>query len=482
MLTHKRGNGMVTDLYPDRPILLVDDEEHSLASFDIALKTHGINHTLRCSDGREVLKIADDEDLEVVLLDLIMPGISGQDILARLNERHPQVPVIVITGVNEVETAVECMRKGAFDYIVKPVSSERLLPSITRALEVSQLRRENIRLTHRFFSSELKNPKAFAPMLTEHPKMISVFQYCEAVAEGRQPVLITGETGVGKEELARAIHRLSGRKGRFVSFSAEGLDEREVTATVFGQVKGALGGGEPARTGLLEKAKGGTLFIDEIGDFSPAAQVKLHHFLENREFQPLGSEQIKSADVRVIVAGGQNLDQLLEQGKLRNDLYYRLHTHHIHVPPLRERSEDIPLLLDYFLAEAAKEYKKRKPVYHQEIIPLLKNYYFPGNIRELRAMVFEAMSGHRARLLRTETFVKAVQGRLGSPGVVSMHRAPATGYDTEWAQKLDRLPSLKAAALTLVQEALRRSGNNQRVAAGLLGITPQALNQRLKRL
>lgn len=472
---------MGSELYPDRPVLLVDDEEHSLASFDIALKTHGINHTIRCADGRRVQDLATEEQPEVILLDLIMPGVSGHDILAWLNQRHPQIPVIVITGVNEVETAVDCMRRGAFDYIVKPVSTERLLPSITRAMEVRQLRRENSRLTNRFFSSDLKHPEAFNAMLTEHPKMQAVFLYCEAVAQGRQPVLITGETGVGKEEVAKAIHRLSGRKGRFVTLNAAGLDEQQLAASLFGHLKGAFAGADQSRPGLIDKAKGGTLFLDEIDQLGPAFQISLLQLLENREYLPVGAEQGKTADVRLLVASRQNPDQLQESGQLRHDLYYRLSTHHVHVPPLRERTEDIPLLLDHFLGEAAKEFRKRKPVYHQEIIPLLKNYYFPGNIRELRGMVFDAMSGHRARLLRTETFIKAVQGRLGTPAG-GKAKAEAPVYDTEWAQKLDRLPSLKIAALTLVQEALRRSGNNQRVAAGLLGITPQALNQRLRRL
>lgn len=465
--------------YPERPILLVDDEEHTLASFDIALKTHGINNTIRCPDGRQVLDIAAAQEVEVILLDLVMPGVSGQELLSRLNELYPQIPVIVVTGVNEVETAVDCMRRGAFDYLVKPVKTDQLLPGITRALEVRQLRRENTRLADRFFDNKLNNPEAFAAIITGHPKMRAVFQYCEAVAEGRQPVLITGETGVGKEEIAKALHRLSKRLGRFVTVNAAGLDDQLFSDTLFGHAKGAFDGADQTRSGMVEKAGGGTLFIDEIGDLSPDSQNRLLHFLETREYYPLGSKQAKNSDARVLVATQKNVDQLQAEGTLRNDLYYRLRAHHVHVPPLRERTEDLPLLLEHFLGEAAREYRKKKPVYHQEIIPLLKNYFFPGNIRELRAMVFDAMSGHRARLLRTETFIKAVNGRLGAPE--TQQPQTVTGNNHDWAQKLDRLPTLKVAAHTLVQEALRRSGNNQRVAASLLGITPQALNQRLKR-
>ncbi|HET97960.1 MAG TPA: sigma-54-dependent Fis family transcriptional regulator [Desulfurivibrio alkaliphilus] len=470
-----------TDNYPNWPILLVDDEEHTLASFDIALKSHGLTNTIRCPDGRRVRDLVAGQEIEIILLDLIMPHVSGQEILAWLNEHHPEIPVIVVTGVNEVETAVNCMQQGAFDYIVKPVSVERLLPSVNRALEVRRLRRENSRLADRFFRPELRHPEVFSPIITEHPKMQKIFQYCEAVAESRQPVLITGEDGVGKEEIAKALHRLSRRRGRMVTAKVAGLDEQHFADTLFGHVKGAFPGADKTRPGLVEKAKGGTLFIDEIGDISPESQLKLLRLVENGEYCPLGSEQVKSSDARILVASQRDVNALVEEGGMRRDLYHRLSTHHIHLPPLRERSDDIPLLLDHFLGEAAKEFRKKKPVYHQEIIPLLKNYYFPGNVKELREMAFDAMSGHRARLLRTETFIKAVKGRLASQGLWGQG-VPSATLDSEWIQKLDRLPTLKAAALILVQEALRRSGNNQRVAASLLGITPQALNQRLKRL
>ncbi|MFH7319108.1 sigma-54-dependent transcriptional regulator [Desulfurivibrio sp. D14AmB] len=470
-----------TDIYPHWPILLVDDEEHTLASFDIALKSHGLTNTIRCPDGRRVREIVAGQEIEIILLDLIMPQVSGQEILAWLNEHHPEIPVIVVTGVNEVETAVNCMLQGAFDYIVKPVSVERLLPSVNRALEVRRLRRENSRLADRFFRPELRHPEIFAPIITQHPKMQKIFQYCEAVAESRQPILITGEAGVGKEEVAKALHRLSRRKGRMLTAKVADLDEQLFADTLFGHVKGAFPGADKARPGLVEKAKGGTLFIDEIGDLSPESQLKLLRLVENGEYCPLGSEQVKGSDTRILVASQKDVDALGEEGGIRRDLYHRLRAHHVHLPPLRERADDIPLLLDHFLGEAAKELRKKKPVYHQEIIPLLKNYYFPGNVKELREMAFDAMSGHRARLLKTETFIKAVKGRLTSPGLGGQG-VPSATLDSEWIQKLDRLPTLKAAALILVQEALRRSGNNQRVAASLLGITPQALNQRLKRL
>ncbi len=477
---------MKTALYPRHPILLVDDEEHSLASFDIALKTNGITNTIRCADGRRVAELVVSKDVEIVLLDLIMPHVAGSKIIAHLGEHHPEIPVIVITGVNEVETAVECMRQGAFDYIVKPVDVDRLLPSVQRALEVRRLRRENSRLTDRFFATDLKNPELFRPVITQHPKMQAIFQYCEAVAEGRQPVLITGETGTGKEEIARILHKLSGRSGNFVAVNVAGLDDHLFSDTLFGHAKGAFTGAEQTRSGLIEKAASGTLFLDEIGDLSPASQVKLLRFLETHEYYPLGADQPKNSDARVLVATLRDINQLQAEGTLRTDLYYRLRTHHVHLPPLRERKEDIPLLLEHFVAAAAKEFRKRQPTCHQEVVPLLKSYPFPGNIRELKALIYDAISGHRARLLRAESFRKALaagpQSATAAPSLLTEGTVLDGNNGSTWVEKFDRLPTLKAAAHALVKEALRRSGNNQRVAAQLLGITPQALNQRLKRL
>ncbi|MFH0728466.1 MAG: sigma-54 dependent transcriptional regulator [Pseudomonadota bacterium] len=463
---------------PLSPILIVDDEIHATKSFELNLRSNGFNNIISCSEGSKVYEILETTEIELILLDLVMPDASGEDILAGVVGRYPEIPVIMVTGINAVDTAVRCMQKGAFDYVLKPVEKERLLPSVSRAVEVRRLRRENARLTRHFFSDSLEQPEKFSKIITQNHKMRAIFQYCEAIAGGSHPVLITGETGAGKELIAEALHAVSGRSGDFVAVNIAGLDDSVFSDTLFGHIKGAFTDASAVRSGQIEKAAGGTLFLDEIGDISLSSQVKLLRLLDKNEYFPLGSDVAKLAEVRFLFATHKDLSALVQTGRFREDLFYRLRTHRIDIPPLWERMDDIPILLDFFIDAAAGEFKKERPGYRQELIEFLQRYPFPGNVREFKAMVFDAVGRNKSNELSTGSFKNAVQENRES----SNSDFPAlSALSKSSLAKLPKLLTIKEMTTTLIREALHRTNHNQREAALMLGITPQALNQRLKK-
>jgi DNA-binding NtrC family response regulator len=468
---------MKTPMYPRLPLLIVDDESQTLDSFEIALRSGKINHFIRCQDSREVQSILSVHEVEAVLLDLKMPHITGDELLPVIVTDFPEVPVIVITGADDVETAIKCMKAGAFDYMVKPVEKSRLLAGVKRAVEIHELQRENRSLKAQVLSPELIHPEAFSEIISNNSAMKSIFRYIEAIAASPQPVLITGETGTGKELIAKAIHTLSNRKGEFVAVNVAGLDDNVFTDTLFGHKKGAFTGADQPRSGLIEKASGGTLFLDEIGDLTVASQVKLLRLLQENEFLPLGSDVIKRSSARVIFATNHDLQAQLTSGRFRRDLYYRLSTHHIHIPPLRDRKEDLPLLLDYFLEQCSDKLGKKKPTPPKELLIMLQNYSFPGNIRELQSMVFDAVSSHRSEILSMETFRPHISQKQSI-----MAGSEETALPSPMISFHDQLPTLKEIEELLVTEAMRRTGNNQSIAAMSLGISRQALNKRLTKM
>lgn len=465
-------------LQPIFPVLIVDDEPHIRKSVELALKSGGISNTRTCGDAREIKQILAESKIYTVLLDLNMPHIAGQDILAHITDEYPDIPTIIITGYSDVETAVQCMKTGAFDYLVKPIDKNRLLSVVRRAVEIRELKYENYQLKQRVLGEAVRHPDAFSRIVTENRHMLSVFQYIESIAPSPQPVLIIGETGVGKELIARAIHDLSGRQGPFISINAAGIDDISFSDTLFGHIKGAFTGAELPRPGLIEKATGGTILLDEIGDLSMESQIKLLRLIQEGEYYPLGSDLPKHSDARIVVSTNQDLLARQGSGHFRKDLYYRLRGHRVEIPPLRQRREDIALLLDHFLAEASLNLGKTPPTYPPELISLLENYTFPGNIRELRGMVFDAVSTHKSKMLSMNRFLVQIKQERGSrhvtPPTASRCREPAA--DGEQAP----LPTLKAATESLVAEAMTRCRNNQSMAAKLLGISRQKLARHLR--
>ncbi|MBF0381728.1 MAG: sigma-54-dependent Fis family transcriptional regulator [Magnetococcales bacterium] len=455
------------------PIVLVDDEKSVLLTAKALLRTSGFAHVVTMSDSRELLPFLEEERAAVVVLDLMMPNLTGMELLPKIVQGFPDIPVIIMTASQELELAIQCMREGALDYMVKPVEESRFIANLHRAMDMNAMRRQVQQLKGALLAGEPQQKKVFAPIITNSPKMRAIFQYVEAIAPSSDPVMVSGETGVGKELLINAIHQLSGCKGSLQAVNVAGLDDHLFSDTLFGHKKGAFSGADTVRQGIVSLADSGSLFLDEIGDLSPTSQVKLLRLLQEKSYLPLGSDITQTSNTRVLCATNQNLEQAVSEGKFREDLYYRLHTHQIHIPPLRDRREDIPLLLGAFLEEAAKGIGKAVPTPPPELLKLLHIHPFVGNIRELKSMVADAVAQHKSGILSMESFERTI---LAKP---NLETNSTEFHDSIILNTLpDPLPSLNTWSNTLIEEALKRAGGNQRIAAAMLGISRHTLMRR----
>lgn len=459
------------------PVLLVDDEPQLLHSARVVLRAAGMPEVLALEDSRAVLPLLASREVGVLVLDLSMPHLSGRTLLERVAAEHPDIPVILMTANNDLETAVQCMQVGASDYLVKPVDKNRLIASIRRALEIRSLRTELFSLKERLLTATPHEPAAFAEIVTQSPSLFAIFRYIEAIATSPQPVLVTGETGTGKELIARVLHGLSGRPGTLIAVNVAGLDDTMFSDTLFGHAKGAFTGADRPRDGLIATAGDGTLFLDEIGDLTMASQVKLLRLLQDGTYYSLGSDRPRQSRARVVVATHCDVRRDVDLGKFRKDLYFRLRTHHIQLPPLRARPEDLPHLTTHFVEKAARTLGKPVPSVPLALYQWLRNYPFPGNIRELEGMVFDAVARCQGAVLPLQTFKEA--GGVEAPQSSAPETQDLAEASLTWPP--DRLPTLKEAEAALIAEALRRVDGNQGAAAQLLGISRQALNKRLIR-
>ncbi len=444
------------------PVVVVDDDREMLQVYRTLLKGHGVGPVVAFEDGNALVPFLRREDAAAVVLDLALPTVNGAELLRNLVEEFPHLPVLIITGVAEIGQAVACMRAGACDYLLKPLDNATFLCAIDRALGITE---DETRLRNR------RMP--FPDIVTEDRQMLKLLKRVQAISHSGQPVLITGETGVGKELFAEAVHRCSGKKGPMVTVNVAGVDDAVFSDTLFGHRKGAFTGAQEHREGLIRRASGGTLFLDEIGDLSESSQVKLLRLIQEHEYLPLGSDTAVKSDAGIVVATNREPKLLLEHGRLREDLFYRLSCHRIHIPPLRERKGDISMLLEHFVTVAAREMGKAKPWYPVELSRLLQQYHFPGNVRELQAMVYDAVALHE-------------KGALSLNGFRSRIDLPPAELRTDEEQEVvtvtfNGFPSIKQAQSQLISEALRMSNGNQGEAATLLGISRQALNNRLRR-
>jgi len=466
----------------DFSILIVDDEGYVRTSMMAVLKSAGVANVHEAADPIEAMEAIASHDIGVVLLDLSMPLMSGEELLTRIREEQPGIAVVVVTGNRDIDKAVECMREGAADYLVKPVEKARLVATVRRLIEHQELLRENEEIKESLLSSGGRRNAAFSAIATADARMLQLMSYVEAIARSSHPVLVTGETGVGKELFSRAVHAISGRKGELIAINAAGLDDALFADLIFGHRKGAYTGADSDLEGLIDKAKDGTLFLDEIGDLSPASQLKLLRVIETGEYFPLGSDLMRRGKARFVVATNRDLDAAVAAGHFRRDLYYRLRAHRVRIPPLRERLGDLPLLVERFIAAAAEELGKEPPKAPPELYPLFRGYSFPGNVRELQSMVFEAVNAASASVLSLSSFKEAISDSGGGPRTAARVDGPREeGSDHGPAITFPNpLPSASELTEMLFDEAMKRADGNQSVAARLLGVSPQAVSKRLK--
>ena len=460
-------------------ILLVDDNENFLQLQKKLLQCKGFSNVVTACDSRSVLQFLETREPAVIVLDLMMPELTGQHLLKLLVARHPDVPVIILTAQSELETAIDCMRDGACDYLLKPLDFGRFLASIERALELRTLNDQVHHLKQTLLPAHSSRQDSFPYIVTRDRTILELLRYVEVIAPSQLPVLIVGETGVGKELFARALHQASGRSGPLVAVNVAGLDDTMFSDTLFGHKKGTYTGAESDREGLVSKAARGTLFLDEIGELAEAAQIRLLRLVQEQEYYRLGSDTPSKSDARIVIATNRDLKMAMLQGGFRKDLYYRLFAHRIAIPPLRDRLDDLEPLVDHFIGYAARSLGKPAPGYPKELITLLASYPFPGNLRELQAMVFEALARNSSSKLGLGHFKELIKRER--EGVQSCREAAGPGNaGTSGGIFFPHFPTLKEAESQLISQALERAKSNQGVAASLLGISRQALNRRLQ--
>ena len=458
------------------PVIIVDDEKSWLRSLELALKSEGITEIISCTSSDELNQLLLNTVPSVIVLDLTLAEESGESILDSLLKAHPGLPVIITTGDSLATTAVRCLKSGAFNYFVKSEESQRIIAGIKHAIEIRMLQLENQQLREGMLSNALRNPAHFEGLLLNSAKMLPVYKYIEAVSLSSEPVLITGESGTGKELIAHAIHKASGRSGKFIPVNIAGLDSNIFSDTLFGHIKGAFTGANEFRKGLVEEASGGTLFLDEIGDLPNEMQVKLLRLIQEKTYHQVGSDMVKKASIRIIAATNRDLELMQKEETFRQDLYYRLCYHRVEIPPLRERQGDIKQLADIFIEEAAKDIGMERPAIPPEIYILLKNYPYPGNVRELRSIIFDAISRHKNKVFS----LGWLKERLFPDSPEELSSLQQTDKGENIFEGVQELPRWKDALQMLVDEAMRRSSSNQVVASKMIGMNRQTLNKHLQ--
>lgn len=446
------------------PILIVDDDEGLLFSIRAALLSAGLPDPTMVSDSRQVLDLVRKNNYHLALLDLIMPHLDGMEVLKQIKQRSPATECIILTAVDDVGTAVQAIRFGAYDYLVKPLQVKRTTLAVQHALERYQLKQGMALFERPQSFSDLKHPEAFKEMVAEDESMALVFHQAEKCAHSDYNVMITGETGVGKGMLARILHDLSLRsKGPFVVVNMPTFSQNLFENDFFGHARGAYTGAVSDRKGFFETAQGGTLFLDEITELAYPIQGKLLQVIEEKEFYRLGSTEKVNVDLRIMSASNRDLEKIVRAGDFRGDLYFRLNEYHIHIPPLRRRPKDIMPLAYYFLRKHARRNNKDIQEISPSLADMLIQYDFPGNVRELEHIIASALLVEQATMLR-----------LASVQNIGMQTQEAAAFDRK------TFPRLADVQRQHIEKALEITNGNRTHAAKLLGIGLRTLQRKLK--
>jgi DNA-binding NtrC family response regulator len=448
-------------------ILIVDDEEVLRDVLDAVLRREGFD-IVTASSGEEALNVLDTEEIDLVVLDVMLPGISGIDTMRAIRISNPLLPVIIITAFSSIDGAIDAMKQGAFHYIPKPFKNEEVVLTVNKALEQRRLSRENERL-----KAELSEKYSYANIIGKSEIMRKVFDLIRLAAPSRSNILVQGESGTGKELVAKAIHHASPRaRDAFVTVNSGSLPPELLESSLFGHVKGAFTGAIASKRGLFEVADGGSIFLDEIGNINLETQAKLLRVIQEKEFMRLGSVDTVKVDVRIIAATNADLHKLMAEQRFREDLYYRLNVITIQLPPLRRRREDIPLLTQHFLQKYSEENKRRVRDVTPDAMRILMDHSWPGNVRELENTIERAVVLCTGDRITTELLPDYLRypTRTDQPAMV----VPADGISLK-----DAVSNYER---TMILQSLELANGVQKRAAELLQVKPSTLNEMMKRL
>jgi two-component system response regulator AtoC len=448
-------------------ILVVDDEVKMRRLLEMALKNMG-HDVVQAADGAEAMACFDEAPFDLVMTDLNMPRMDGMQLLRNLRERGEEVPVIVLTAFGTIETAVEAMKLGAADYIIRPFEMDTVELAVTRALAMGAMQREN-----RFLRDEVE--RGWGEFIGRSPKMRELYDLIRQVAPARSGVLIVGETGTGKELVARAIHQASGRGGLFVPINCAAIPADLLESELFGHQKGAFTGAHRDRMGKFELSSGGTIFLDEVTEMPLALQAKLLRVLQEEMVERLGAQRAVRVDLRIVAATNRDPQLAVDDGAMRQDLFFRLNVVRVDVPPLRERHEDIQLLAGHFLQKYSSELGRLVPRLSEAVMQSLLAYSWPGNVRELENLM------ERASVLCRGTTVDL---QLLPPDMTATTVIPSTAPSASGAGESESLvleSQVSALEKRLITAALERSDDNKSAASRLLGVSERTLWYKIKK-